>query len=103
MNRTELIKLMVELLEGNLRQRNTNGNLPASPNLPLVGPQAALSSLGLVSFLADVESTLAERYNLDLTLVSERAFSRGRSPFRNVEALADYVLELAGIPSHDRS
>ena len=102
MNRTELITLMVKLLESNLRDRNTNGALTASPSLPLVGPQAGLSSLGLVSFLADVESTLSEKYNLDLTLVSERAFSRTRSPFRSVEALADYILELAGTATHDR-
>lgn len=102
MNRTELITLMVELLEGNMRERNANGPVTVSSSLPLVGPQAALSSLGLVSFLADVESTLAEKYNLDLILVSERAFSRSRSPFRSVEALADYVLELAEMPSQDR-
>ncbi|MFP5355463.1 MAG: hypothetical protein ACLGIK_10005, partial [Gemmatimonadota bacterium] len=55
--------------------------------------------MALVSFIADVESTLMEKYNLQVTLVSERALSRKKSPFRSVEALADYVMELVENPA----
>ena len=50
----------------------------------------------LVSFIADLETTLASDYGLNLTLVSEQALSRSKSPFRSVDALADYILELTG-------
>jgi hypothetical protein len=100
-DRNELIATMVDLLEVNLREHKTDGSLRASANLPLVGPEAALGSLGLVSFLADVESALAEKYDLEATLASEKAFSRSRSPFRSVETLADYILELASDPSEN--
>jgi acyl carrier protein len=71
----------------------------ATPDLSLIGEEAAVSSMALVSFIADVESTLAESFNLTVTLVSERALSRKKSPFRTVDALADYVLELVAAPS----
>jgi len=68
----------------------------ASADLALIGEEAAVSSMALVSFIADVESTLAETHDLAITLVSEQALSRKKSPFRNVDALAEYVVELAG-------
>ena len=40
-----------------------------------------------------------ENYNLTLTLVSERALSRKKSPFRTINALADYVFELVETPA----
>ncbi len=103
MNKQSLVDMMVELLDNALaaeRQDAEHGgeSLAASPSLPLVGPEAAVTSMGLVSLIADVESTIEERFGLSLTLVSEQALSRKRSPFRSVDALADYVLELAGAP-----
>ena len=71
----------------------------ASADLPLIGEDATVSSMALVSYIADVESTLMENYNLTLTLVSERALSRKKSPFRTINALADYVFELVETPA----
>lgn len=71
----------------------------ASADLPLIGEDAAVSSMALVSYIADVESTLMENYNITLTLVSERALSRKKSPFRTINALADYVFELVETPA----
>ena len=64
---------------------------------PLLGQDAVLSSMGLVTLITDAESVLADEHGVEVTLVSEDAFSRRQSPFRTVEALADYVLELAGL------
>ncbi len=62
----------------------------------IFGGDAPLDSLGLVNFLADLEYKLAERFGRDLVLASERAMSRKNSPFRDVAALTDYVVELLG-------
>jgi hypothetical protein len=103
MNKQELVDLMIGLLGAALEAErqdagHDSGLLEASPTLPLVGPEAAVTSMGLVSLIADVESTIEERYGVSLTLVSEQALSRKRSPFRHVDALADYVMELVGAP-----
>lgn len=94
MERQTLVNLMLELLQPLLDDQNEPQNVLATPTLPLVGDGAALTSMRLVSFIADLETTLATEHGLSLTLVSERALSRQRSPFRNIDALADFVSEL---------
>jgi hypothetical protein len=98
MNKSEIIVTMVDLLQQTLdghRLDHSEDAVRATADLPLIGEEAAVSSMALVSFIADVESTLMERFGLTVTLVSERALSRKKSPFRTADALADYVLELA--------
>jgi len=91
-----LISMMTGLLQATLDDQNEHGAVTATPSLPLVGENAAITSMRLVSFIADLETTLASDYGLNLTLVSEQALSRSKSPFRSVDALADYILELTG-------
>ncbi|HZP60486.1 MAG TPA: hypothetical protein VFB27_09205 [Opitutaceae bacterium] len=70
---------------------------PSAANLAgevIFGPGGALDSLALVNFLADLEYRLAEEFGREVVLASEQAMSRSRSPFRDVPALTDYVVEL---------
>ena len=102
MDRQVIVDVMVGMLQQTLDAHllNQGGEaVAATADLQLIGEEAAVSSMALVSFIADVESTLMENYNLTVTLVSERALSRKKSPFRNVNALADYVLELVETPA----
>lgn len=68
----------------------------AGANPVIFGPGADLDSLGLVNFLSDLEYRLAAEFGRELVLASERAMSRTRSPFRDVDSLAAYVVELLG-------
>lgn len=70
--------------------------LPSSDlaNPPVFGPAAPLDSLGLVNLLADLEYRLAERFGREVVLASEQAMSRSRSPFRDLDSLTEYALEL---------
>ncbi len=102
MDKQVIVDLMVEMLQQTLDAHilDQGGEaVRATADLPLIGEDASVSSMALVSFIADVESTLMENYNLTLTLVSEKALSRKKSPFRTVNALADYVLELIETPA----
>jgi hypothetical protein len=97
MPREELIDKMLEMLNSALAdQSEGGGGVTANRGSLLVGPEAVVTSMALVSFITDVESTLFEAYGLELSLVSEQALSRKNSPFRTTETLADYILELAG-------
>jgi len=60
----------------------------------LFAPGGPLDSLGLVNFLADLEHGLAQEFSRELVLASDRAMSRTQSPFRDVDALTAYILEL---------
>ena len=74
---------------------------PGVANPQIFGPGGALDSLGLVNFLADLEYRLAEGHGRELVLASERAMSRNRSPFRDVDALVAYLMELLAEPPED--
>lgn len=63
-------------------------------NPPIFGGGAPMDSLGLVNFLVDLEYRLSAEFGREIVLGSERAMSRTRSPFRDVTALTDYVVEL---------
>ena len=105
--RNNLIAMMVKLLDAALAEQSTSDgtgpDLRGTPTSPLVGAEAVVTSMGLVSFITDVESILAQDHNLELSLVSEKALSRKNSPFRTIETLAYYVLELAGAPDANGS
>lgn len=67
---------------------------PISASTGLVGPQAALDSLGLVTLLVDLEQKIDEAFGCSLTLADERAMSQKSSPFRTVQSLSDYIAHL---------
>ena len=103
MRRADLIQMMVGMLGEALEDEGSHNPGKASAMSPLLGQDAVLSSMGLVTLITDAELVLADEHGVEVTLVSEDAFSRRQSPFRTVEALADYVLELAGLePGGDR-
>lgn len=60
----------------------------------LFGPGGSLDSLALVNFVADLEFRIAQEFGCDVTLASEMAMSRTRSPFRDVASLSEYIAEL---------
>ena len=64
-----------------------------SEKTPLYGQKGLLDSIALVGLVASVEERLGEMgYNV--TIASEKAFSRKTSPFLNVRTLANFVKEL---------
>jgi acyl carrier protein len=94
--RQELLAALVALLQERLDEEGGPGARVATATSPLIGAAAELTSLGLVSLVLDVESWLLERFGAQLTLVSDQALARRTSPFRDLEALVDYILELLG-------
>lgn len=93
--RDELLATLTELLRAFLLDQGTEPPPDLGEQTQLVGPEAVLSSLGLVSLIVDIEQTIEERWGLSLALADERAMSRRHSPFRTVGTLADYIVELA--------
>lgn len=61
---------------------------------PLVGPGAAVDSLGLVMVVTGFETRLNETFDTNIVLASEAAMSMNRSPFRSITALSDYALQM---------
>jgi acyl carrier protein len=71
-----------------------SGSIILQPSTVLFGNEAILDSLGLVTFIVSVEQTVNEKYDTNITLADEKAMSRKNSPFRNIDTLSDYIVEL---------
>jgi acyl carrier protein len=62
----------------------------------LFGEAAVLDSIGLVTLIADLEEDIRLATGKTVTLADEKAMSRLTSPFRRVDLLAEYVVEVVG-------
>lgn len=62
----------------------------------LIGKQAVLDSLALVTLIVDLEQRIEEDYNVAITLADDRAMSQKHSPFRTVGSLTAYIDQLLG-------
>jgi acyl carrier protein len=61
----------------------------------LVGKDAVLDSLGVVSLIVEVEQRLEAAHEVSVTLANDKAMSQRSSPFRTVGVLADHVVTTA--------
>ena len=59
----------------------------------LIGRKSFLDSIGLVTFIVEVEQFLAEDFDLEIELASDKAMSRSTSPFISVKTLSNFVFE----------
>ena len=60
----------------------------------IFGPDGVLDSMGLVNLVVALEERILEEFAVPITIADERAMSRTKSPFLNVENLAEYITEL---------
>lgn len=58
----------------------------------LFGRDSSLDSMGLVNVVVDIESEFAEKGH-EISLMSENAMSRRKSPFISVSTLAEFIDE----------
>ena len=61
------------------------------PETRLFGVNGHLDSLGLVALITEVEEQIDEQLGQEIILADERAMAQQRSPFRSIQALADYI------------
>jgi acyl carrier protein len=70
-------------------------NIIVENNTALIGREAVTDSMGLVNIIIDIESKFLEN-GYEISLTSEKAMSAKNSPFRNIEALSNFIFELIG-------
>ena len=72
-----------------------------APETRLLGSQSVLDSMHLVSLILAIEREVEDTFGVAVTLADERALSMKASPFRSIEALADYTGTLEADPDDD--
>lgn len=90
MNRTEILKIVVESFEDFAETESIS--IEVNESTPLMGSGSVIDSLGLVTLLVDVEGRLADE-DVEISIISEKAMSQKNSPFVSVGTLADYISE----------
>ena len=89
---------ITQLIITSLSELNEELNEPSLENITeqtrLFGGNGALDSLALVSFIADIEESVATKFGKNIVLADEKAMSQKVSPFRTVESLANYIQKL---------
>ncbi len=93
-SRAEVVEIILAAVETLNEELPPASRVIPSENLALFGPDADLDSLSLVSVIIDVETALTLRFDDPVALTDDRAMSREVSPFTDVSALTDYILEL---------
>ena len=77
-------------------QESTGKSFDLGPETVLLGEGAVLDSFDFVSFVAVLEEKIADAFDKNITIVSEKAFSKKYSPFKTVDRITDFVQELLG-------
>ena len=60
----------------------------------LLGEDAILDSLGLVSAIVNIEQALKAEFEIDITIADERALMQKNSPFKTIGRLSEYIESL---------
>jgi hypothetical protein len=65
-----------------------------SDDLVLWGTDGMFNSLELVNFISTVETLISDKFDKEVTIVSEKAFSKRNSPFKSMETFGNFIEEL---------
>ena len=88
----EIIEIIFNSIDEINEQNETH--LVKNEKTKLFGRDSDLDSLGLVNLIVSVEENINERLNVSISIVDEKAMSQKKSPFKSVETLTDYLIQL---------
>lgn len=91
MNIRDLIKESIEELN---EQMDDDKQLMYSGDVRLLGKNASIDSMEFVTFITILEERISDELDQNIKIVSDKAFSRERSPFLSFESLEEFIAEL---------
>lgn len=92
--RNIVLQLVLNALSQINAGRAPDLQIPLSLESRLFGSNSHLDSLELVNLILDVEEQVSQTFSTPIMLMDERALSQERSPFRSVDNLTDYIVQL---------
>jgi len=98
-----IVKIIIDILDEQNHSRDTPIDLSQDNMTVLYGSNGVFDSLELVGFLISVEEAVQDNIGSSISLISEKAVSMKRSPFRTVETLTHYVLQELNCVDNDAS
>src|ERR1700688_448739 len=90
-DRTVAIEIVLSTLRDAVDQNGGNASTVTEETV-IVGPEAVIDSIGVVSLIVDIEQRLEMDHQVSVTLANDRAMSQRNSPFRTPSVLADHIV-----------
>ncbi len=90
-DRTVAIEIVLSALREAVDQ-NGGDAAAVGEETVIVGPEAVIDSIGVVSLIVDIEQRLEMDHQVSVTLANDRAMSQRNSPFRTAGILADHII-----------
>ncbi len=92
--RTTAYEIVVASLAQVFAQAGTPSPEAVNSETVLVGKDAVLDSLGVVSLIVEVEQQVEAAHGISVTLANDRAMSQRNSPFRTIGVLTDHLVSM---------
>ncbi|TFB09352.1 hypothetical protein E3V08_00480 [Candidatus Atribacteria bacterium MT.SAG.1] len=86
--------IIIDSLQEFNEETDDGKTLEISENTILLDKKGKLDSLDFTTLIIIIESNIFNKLNENITIVSEKAFSKKYSPFKNVERLTEFIEEL---------
>ena len=80
--------------EANAARAGQYAPIQKSGRTALFGDGGAFDSLSLVHFIVSIEEQVSDTFKAEISLVTDEAMAREHSPFRTVDSIIDFVVEL---------
>lgn len=90
----EIKEIIQESIEELNQQLDDDKQLEYSEDIRLIGKNAAVDSMEFVTFITIIEERIEDELDISIKIVSDKAFSRERSPFYSFVALEEFITEL---------
>jgi acyl carrier protein len=90
-DRTVAVEIVLSALRDAVDQNGGDASAVTEETV-IVGPDAVIDSIGVVSLIVDIEQRLEMDHQVSVTLANDRAMSQRNSPFRTAAVLADHIL-----------
>ncbi len=91
--KAQIINLIQEALEDikDIIGETINTN---NPETKLFGQDSAIDSMAMVALVISFEGKINSKFDSSIVLANEKAVSMKNSPFKTINSLADYAIEL---------
>lgn len=92
--RKRLEKIVLETVNKVGESRGRVRSRKAGLTTRLYGKGGLLDSLGMVTLILELEERVSAECGRDIVIADEKAFSRKKSPFRDIETLVSYISDV---------
>ena len=87
-------EIILESLKEFNKEKDKDEALEISKDTILLDVDGKLDSLDFVTLIVIIEDNIFNKLGKNITIVSEKAFSKEYSPFKNVNTMTEFIAEL---------